>query len=360
MPHANDDTDTDTTEGDDGDDTSPATVVATGPPGTTTTNGDGPIETTGVYTPYRRVVAVLGDGTEIPFDGVDLDVTVTHRDRGVPTWSVTAYDLAPRVWDHLRGDASIRITVGWRDGPKRTAVRGPVQLLRPQSSTGRRGGAAQRGPRYVMRGVSHDGARLGKRTAKTWQDATPTEIVRDIAHMANLDVGSVTAEMDTFDSHWTITSGRTLLDWVDKLADDVARKTGDEYTWYARSGSLYFVPRGTATGREVVLAHADATRRYPTRRNATTPRDSGAAMRSFSRALEPAVDRGRRVEVGQQNEAGEDTTTHVVAGYQFESSSTTGRHYVHGTLTPAGAAYDPDVTRSTDTPGVDPREPDAR
>lgn len=346
-------TNPDENDTDDADTESRSTATVTDP------DADGPaVRTTGVYTPYRRVVVTTGDGTEIPLDGVDLDVTITHRDRGCPTWSVTAFDLAPRVWDHLRGNASVAITVGWRNGPQRTAVRGPVQLLRPQSNTGTRGGAAQRGPRYLMRGITHAGARLGQRVARTWQNELPAEIVRDTAKMANLEVGAIAVDVDDFANHWTITTGRTLRGWLDKLADSIARREGHEWTWYTRDGALFFVPRGTPTAERVQLTHRNAARRYPTRRGATTPRDTDALTRSFSRTLEPAVQRGATVAVGQPDEATADSTLHVVTGYQFESSSLTGRHYVHGSLTPRDAEYGHQFPELTGRDGVDPVEPD--
>lgn len=320
---------------------------------------------TGVYAPYRRVVFTTDDGERLPLDGVDVDVTVTHPGDGTLSWTVVAYSLATRIWEHLRMGTTAEIRLGWADGPQQTVVRGPIQLMRPQPW--------QTGRRYVFRGTSAAGASLGRRVSKTWTDEPPHSIARDLAQIAGLDIGHIESGTPVIEGNWTITNARPLSRWFGELTKEVAADTDLEWSWYVHAGRLYFVPRGTPTGPPLKLGGietgaGDGATRYPSQTggDAPKPRRPTPAIgadpttgtprtiprsRRFRRHLEPELYRGRAVDVIPPGSADADhpePLTHAVGSYQFESSSRTGRHYVFGSLVPTTGEYRPLWVRDSD------------
>lgn len=310
-----------------------------------------------VFSPYRRVVLTTDDGTRLPLDGLDVDVTVTQRGDGARSWSVAAYNVADRLWDQLRLGTHAEIRVGWKDGPQTTAVRGPIQLMRPSPW--------RSGYRYIMRGISRYGAQLGKRLSQTWTDEPPHRIVRDVAQLAGLDVGHIAGETPPLDGNWTLTAAKPLSHWLGELTLEAARNTDEEWAWYITDGKIFFVPRGTPTGPPLRLDYRTGTDKLQAQVGGATPKprrptpavgadpESGLPRsvpreRSFQRKLEPEVYRGRIVDVVPPGTPDADPTAYVVSGFQFESSSRTGRHYVHGTLIPVQTTYRPQFYRDSD------------
>lgn len=314
----------------------------------------------GVYTPYRRVVvypAVSGaddaDELAVPFDGLDVDITVIHTGSGAVEWHVDAHGVSNKVWEALDRGVDLEITLGWKDGPQRTIARGPIQLLRPATRRDDR--------RYTLRGTTAAGAQLRRRVSRTWSDAAPHEIARDIARIGNFTIGNVATDADALGGNWTISNSRPLSYWLGQLVKEAEHDTGDAWTWYVHDGALYFVPKGTPTADSVTLTPTPAADRFPARAGPSAPVTPPPDVneRTFERKLDPEVFRGRPVGVAPPDGDSNEAATYVVGAHQFESSSRSGRHFVYGTLIPYRAEYATHpVKRGYVNPSVAPEEPD--
>lgn len=314
----------------------------------------------GVYTPYRRVIAHIdtsdaadADPLTVPFDGLDVDVTVIHTGTGTVDWHVDVHGVANRVWEALGEGVELEIILGWKDGPQRTVARGPIQLMRPSTRRDER--------RYTLRGTTHAGATLKRRVSRTWTDAAPHEIARDLARIGNFTIGNVATDADVIGGNWTISNARPLSHWFDQLAKEAESDTDVRWTWYVHDDAVYFVPKGTPTAPSVTLSPSPGAGKFPTRHSPDprAPQAPTGNERTFERKLDPEVHRGRPVNVSPLDGDDSDASTHVIGPHQFESSSRTGRHYVYGTLIPYHADYPTrPVKRGYVNPTIAPEEPD--
>lgn len=318
------------------------------------------IDATRQYVTDPERVVQIGDQT---FTQGDVQIQLTHDGR-TASFRVDIWNLSQSSFHGIeRGDPA-EIRLGWRNGPTDRVVQGVV--------TGTATGGSHGDYKYRIRGRSDGASAAREQITASWQNATTTTIVRDIADRLGLSVGTVAPPPNAasgdeiaaprIDGYWQLRGTKRVRAGLDRLVRLAGRETGHQWTWYIDNGALSFHPKRKLPRDETRLTTADSILQLQPEQGMTGETNETMPFRMRAYAT-PNVRKGTTLVIahtagGKARRQGghvperakpggpgtgaspsEAVRRYRVVRYQFSSGTNVGDHNCTALLVPASARY---------------------
>lgn len=276
-----------------------------------------------VFQQHRSVVA-----GGVNLDGLDLEISVSKSSDDPLEFEVSTWNLSEASWRQIEDGDNCQIELGWADGEIGTVCFGEITSTKPEMDGG--------DLRYRIKGIDESEAATYAEPdsgwgQKSWVDASPDQIVTDIAAEIGL-TANVESVGNTISGVWSATPDKSARDLIDELLDHAVEITGEAWEWYAEQGQIYFQPRNSETLEAPQLSYGSSLRSI---KDVSSEDEDVELELEFEAMLDPRIRKGAAVYVDVDQYQG----GYRVDSFEFTSDSTSGDHLVNGTLLPVDADY---------------------
>ncbi|MWG36584.1 hypothetical protein [Halomarina oriensis] len=287
---------------------------------------------------YQQQRRLSFDGVTVehlgrPTDDLDFEVSVSTKEEGLG-FTITIYNLAEASWSTLQKKDEVQIDLGWAETGLGGVCLGRIEDSRAEPANG---GADTK---YVLEGVDATSEAYAFRYNRTWFDADPATIARQLNANAGGGTPAIVESVgQPLDGAWAVKDDLAVRDHLDRLTKEAEGMTGEQWEWDARGGKFYFHPTGTPGegGYQLFSTQTEGTLQSVSRATGNSTQDGGEEL-SFRAYLDAAIGKHTPVSLQSQRNPGYNGE-YLVSDYEFVSDTVSGDHYVEGTLTPTAATY---------------------
>lgn len=290
----------------------------------TTTTGSTPrpaepmqTEDLSAYVP-ERIVTIDGEAVN-----ADRDITISAGGLGYSIADITLFNLDMSTWGGIDQRAPVAVELGWVEGGTRKVFDGHVRIKRRRQRHNDRA--------YVIRAEATGSGAVMQSFSRTYRDTSPHFIVEDVAESIDgLGVGYISTASERITGNYTLSGGKDLADWLDRLSTIAADQTGEKWVWYVEGGKIYFHRVKDRVTDLVTLDMAKSLLRSTPTGN---PGSGGKQPHQIDARCEPLLRRGLTVNI-ENATSPETEQLYMVSRYLFESSTVTGRHHCSAQIDP--------------------------